>query len=420
MADWTFMDVYQSAFITRNWETIRRVRKPVLAAVAGYAMGGGCELALACDILVAAESAKFALPEIKLAMLPGAGGTQRLPRAIGKAKAMDMCLSARMLDAAEADRCGMVSRVVPDAELLDRTLSLAEQIAGYSLPTLMAIKAARQSCVGKLADRRHALRTPGTVRTFRQRRRARRHARLPGQARPPEFQQPLTSERPPWLSTPNPLTLLLPTLQRFVAQHVDGKPGPWGRPGHLDAGAATQHRPRPAPAGLTRRLPSHPPLETPRMSTTTRRTRSNWEDPFHLSSQLTDDERQVQDAGARPTARNGCCCAFSRPSATRPPTRPSSARWANSVCSGRRSPRAYGGAGLNYVCYGLVAREVERVDSGYQLDDERAVVSGDGADQRIRHRGAETEVPGPKLARGEWIGCFGLTEPKPRLPTPAA
>jgi len=142
MADWSFMEVYQGGFITRNWETIRRVRKPVLAAVAGFAMGGGCELALACDIIVAAESAKFALPEIKLAMLPGAGGTQRLPRAIGKAKAMDMCLSARTLDAAEADRYGLVSRVVPDAELRDHTLALAEQIAGFSLPALMAIKAA--------------------------------------------------------------------------------------------------------------------------------------------------------------------------------------------------------------------------------------------------------------------------------------
>ncbi|MDP3796992.1 MAG: enoyl-CoA hydratase [Polaromonas sp.] len=140
MADWTYMDVYQSDFITRNWETIRRVRKPVIAAVAGFAMGGGCELALACDIIVAAESAKFALPEIKLAMLPGAGGTQRLPRAVGKAKAMDMCLSARMLDAQEADRYGLVSRVVPDGRLQGDTLALAARIAGYSLPALMAIK----------------------------------------------------------------------------------------------------------------------------------------------------------------------------------------------------------------------------------------------------------------------------------------
>lgn len=140
MADWTYMDVFQSGFITRNWETIRQVRKPVIAAVAGYAMGGGCELALACDIVIAAESAQFALPEIKLAMLPGAGGTQRLPRAIGKAKAMDMCLSARMLNAEEADRYGLVSRVVPDTELQATALKLATQIAGYSLPALMAIK----------------------------------------------------------------------------------------------------------------------------------------------------------------------------------------------------------------------------------------------------------------------------------------
>ena len=140
MADWSYMDVYQGDFITRNWETIRRVRKPVIAAVAGVALGGGCELALSCDLIIAGESAKFALPEIKLAMLPGAGGTQRLPRAIGNAKAMDMCLSARMLDATEADRYGLVSRVVPDGQLLEQTLALAEKIASYSLPALMAIK----------------------------------------------------------------------------------------------------------------------------------------------------------------------------------------------------------------------------------------------------------------------------------------
>ena len=140
MADWTYMDVYQDDFITRNWEAIRRVRKPVIAAVAGFAMGGGCELALACDLIIAAESAQFALPEITLAMLPGAGGTHCLPRAIGKAKAIDMCLSARMLDANEADRYGLVSRVVPDEQLLEQTLALAAKIASYSLPALMAIK----------------------------------------------------------------------------------------------------------------------------------------------------------------------------------------------------------------------------------------------------------------------------------------
>ncbi|MEY2683455.1 MAG: hypothetical protein RJA09_599 [Pseudomonadota bacterium] len=140
MVDWSTMDVYRNGFITRNWETIRQVQKPVIAAVAGYAMGGGCELALACDLVIAAQSARFALPEIKLAMLPGAGGTQRLPRAIGKAKAMDMCLSARALDADEADRYGLVSRVVPDDRLLEETLALAQRIAGYSLPALVAIK----------------------------------------------------------------------------------------------------------------------------------------------------------------------------------------------------------------------------------------------------------------------------------------
>jgi enoyl-CoA hydratase len=148
MAEWTYMDVFRSDFITRNWETIRGVRKPVIAAVAGFAMGGGCELALSCDIVIAAESAKFALPEIKLAMLPGAGGTQRLPRAIGKAKAMDMCLSARVLDAAEADRYGLVSRVVPDEQLREQTLALAARVAAFSLPALMAIK----ECVNRACE----------------------------------------------------------------------------------------------------------------------------------------------------------------------------------------------------------------------------------------------------------------------------
>src|SRR5215475_364859 len=140
MADWTYSDVYKSNFITRNWETIRQVRKPVIASVAGLAMGGGCELALACDIVIAARNAIFALPEIKLGLLPGAGGTQRLPRAIGKAKAMDMCLSARQLNAEEADRYGLVSRIVDDDQLRDETMRLATTIASYSAPALMALK----------------------------------------------------------------------------------------------------------------------------------------------------------------------------------------------------------------------------------------------------------------------------------------
>jgi cyclohex-1-ene-1-carboxyl-CoA hydratase len=140
MAGWSYMDVYASDFITRNWETIRQVRKPVIAAVSGIAMGGGCELALACDIVIAAENARFALPEVKLALLPGAGGTQRLPRAIGKAKAMDMCMSGRTMSADEAERSGLVSRVVPAESLRDESLALAQTLAGYSAPALMAIK----------------------------------------------------------------------------------------------------------------------------------------------------------------------------------------------------------------------------------------------------------------------------------------
>jgi enoyl-CoA hydratase len=140
MADWTYSEVYRCNFITRNWETIRQVRKPVIASVTGLAMGGGCELALACDIVIAARSAVFALPEIKLGLLPGAGGTQRLPRAIGKAKAMDMCLAARQLNAEDADRYGLVSRVVEDDSLKDETMRLAAKIASYSAPALMALK----------------------------------------------------------------------------------------------------------------------------------------------------------------------------------------------------------------------------------------------------------------------------------------
>jgi enoyl-CoA hydratase len=142
MAGWSYMDVYRSEYITRNWETIRRVRKPVIAAVAGYALGGGCELAMMCDIVIAAESARFGQPEIRLGVIPGAGGTQRLPRAISKAKAMDLCLSARMMDAAEAERAGLVSRVVPAERLLDEALDAATTIAGFSLPSLMMAKEA--------------------------------------------------------------------------------------------------------------------------------------------------------------------------------------------------------------------------------------------------------------------------------------
>jgi enoyl-CoA hydratase len=140
MADYTYMDVFKSEYITRNWEQIRRVRKPVIAAVAGYALGGGCELAMMCDFIIAAESAKFGQPEVKLGIMPGAGGTQRLPRAISKSKAMDMCLTARMMDAQEAERAGLVSRVVPDAKLMEEALAAANVIAMMSMPVVMMIK----------------------------------------------------------------------------------------------------------------------------------------------------------------------------------------------------------------------------------------------------------------------------------------
>lgn len=142
MAGWSYMDVYRSEYITRNWETIRRVRKPVIAAVAGFALGGGCELAMMCDIVIAADSARFGQPEIKLGVIPGAGGTQRLPRAVSKAKAMDLCLTARFMDAAEAERAGLVSRVVAADRLLDEALAAAETIAGFSLPSVMMAKEA--------------------------------------------------------------------------------------------------------------------------------------------------------------------------------------------------------------------------------------------------------------------------------------
>ena len=140
MKDFDFQQAFMSNYITRDWEHIRNVRKPVIAAVAGYALGGGCELAMMCDIIIAAESAKFGQPEINLGVLPGSGGTQRLPRAVGKAKAMDMCLTARMMDAAEAERAGLVSRVVPADRLLDEALAAANQICEYSLPVVMAAK----------------------------------------------------------------------------------------------------------------------------------------------------------------------------------------------------------------------------------------------------------------------------------------
>ncbi|MDP2020248.1 enoyl-CoA hydratase [Hydrogenophaga taeniospiralis] len=153
MATYTFADVYKGDYITRNWETIRSVRKPVIAAVSGFALGGGCELAMMCDFIIAADNARFGQPEIKLGIIPGAGGTQRLPRAVGKAKAMDMALTGRMMDATEAERAGLVSRVVPLDKLMDEALGAALMICEFSQPSVMAAKeCVNRAFEGGLAD----------------------------------------------------------------------------------------------------------------------------------------------------------------------------------------------------------------------------------------------------------------------------
>ncbi|BEI34623.1 enoyl-CoA hydratase [Polynucleobacter sp. HIN6] len=140
MAQYDFQDTYRNNFITRNWETICKVRKPVIAAVSGFALGGGCELAMMCDMIIAADNAKFAQPEIKLGIIPGSGGTQRLTRAVSKSKAMDLCLTGRMMDAAEDERSGLVARVYPVAQLMSETMAIAQTIAAMPLLTLMMVK----------------------------------------------------------------------------------------------------------------------------------------------------------------------------------------------------------------------------------------------------------------------------------------
>ena len=153
IADMTFAQAYKRNLITRNWETIRQVRKPVIAAVAGFALGGGCELAMMCDFIIAADNARFGQPEIKIGIVPGAGGTQRLPLAVGKSKAMDMVLTGRFMDATEAERAGLVSRVVPLAKLLEEALAAAELINAMSGPSVMMAKeCVNQAFEGSLSD----------------------------------------------------------------------------------------------------------------------------------------------------------------------------------------------------------------------------------------------------------------------------
>ena len=153
MAKYEFMDVFKRNFITRNWETVTRVRKPVIAAVAGFALGGGCELAMMCDFIIAADNARFGQPEIKIGIIPGAGGTQRLPRAVGKSKAMDMVLTGRFIDAAEAERAGLVSRVVPADKLIDEAMAAAATICALGMPAVMMAKeCVNRAFEGPLAD----------------------------------------------------------------------------------------------------------------------------------------------------------------------------------------------------------------------------------------------------------------------------
>ena len=139
MAEKTYVDAYLGQFLS-GWSKLSGARKPVIAAVSGFCLGGGAELAMACDFIIASETAKFGLPEVTLGIMPGAGGTQRLPRAIGKAKAMDLILTGRMMDVVEAERCGLVARIVPADRLLDEALGAAEKIAGYSQPIVMMAK----------------------------------------------------------------------------------------------------------------------------------------------------------------------------------------------------------------------------------------------------------------------------------------
>ena len=170
MAHYGFADVYRGDYIGRNWERIRGIRKPVIAAVAGFALGGGCELAMMCDFIIAADNARFGQPEIKLGVIPGAGGTQRLPRAVGKSKAMDMALTGRMMDAAEAERSGLVSRVVALDKLMEETLGAALQISDFLAHRGDGREGIGQPGLRKRSVRRRDVRAPAVPCAVRHRR----------------------------------------------------------------------------------------------------------------------------------------------------------------------------------------------------------------------------------------------------------
>jgi len=190
MAKFSFADAYKGDFITRNWETIRSVRKPVIAAVSGFALGGGCELAMMCDFIIASDTAKFGQPEIKLGIIPGAGGTQRLPRAVGKSKAMDMALTGRMMDATEAERAGLVSRVVPQDKLMEEVLGAALDGVQLLANRHHGRQRNRQPRLRGQPVRRPDVRAPPVPRPVRHRRPKRRHGRLRQQAQSRPFATP--------------------------------------------------------------------------------------------------------------------------------------------------------------------------------------------------------------------------------------
>ena len=176
--DRSFVDVYLDDFITTSWERITRCRKPIIAAVAGYALGGGCELALMCDFILAADTARFGQPEITIGILPGAGGTQRLPRFIGKSKAMDMILTGRMIDAEEAERMGLVARVIPADKLVDEAIGTAQHIAVAVAAGRPAGQGMRQPRLRDQPRRGHPLRAAHVPRGLCDRRAEGRHGRL--------------------------------------------------------------------------------------------------------------------------------------------------------------------------------------------------------------------------------------------------
>ncbi len=183
MAEWSYQKVYADNYIMR-WESARATRKPIIAAVAGYALGGGCELAMMCDLIIAADTAKFGQPEITIGTMPGLGGTQRLPRAVGKAKAMDWCLTGRMIDAAEAERSGLVARVVPAEKLMDEALAVAAKIASYSLPVVMKIKEAiNRAYESSLTEGLMSERSASSMPPLRAGRSEGRHACVRGEAK---------------------------------------------------------------------------------------------------------------------------------------------------------------------------------------------------------------------------------------------